>query len=49
MSHLGRVVITQQQKCDRCPNVKLKSEDDDFDIQIEKGMTHNDNQLTNYD
>ena len=29
--------ITQQQKCDRCPNVKLVSEDDDLDIQIDKG------------
>lgn len=35
-----QTVIYQQRICEKCPNVKLESDDEELEIKIERGMKH---------
>lgn len=37
---MGQFQIFQEQVCDKCPNMKLISDDEDLEIEIERGMDH---------
>lgn len=37
---MGQFQIFQEQVCDKCPNVKLISDDEELEIEIERGMDH---------
>lgn len=37
---MGQFQIFQEQVCEKCPNVKLVSDDEELEIEIERGMDH---------
>lgn len=37
---MGQFQIFQEQVCEKCPNVKLVAEDEELEVEIERGMDH---------